>query len=374
VRILYVVEQYLEEGSRFYRDLFRILRDEGAEIHVVNLASSDSFDLDVGPFVSAIESFALTDGYGPSIRLLRSIFSRLAPDLIHSMEIIPAYYSAKALRGTSRDVALVYGRHHERTFGLKSRVMDMFAFWGADRIVAVSAAMARVARSEHPFGARKVMHIHNGITAMGRAEPGDEPPPDLLRDLSGAFVILFLGRLREKKGHRVAFEAAARFSDVCPDCVMLVVGEGPIEDDLKGHLSKMNLEGRVRFLGGVRDISWLMELADVMIVPSLTEAFGLVAIEGMEFGLPVVASDVGGLSEILTHRRTGILVPPGSPERLAETLEELWRKPELRRALGVAAQREYQERFTPRVMAMGYLSLYRELVEVRALRSSARTN
>jgi hypothetical protein len=118
------------------------------------------------------------------------------------------------------------------------------------------------------------------------------------------------------------------------------------EDELKSRAARPDLEGRVEFLGYVSPTWPELAAADVVLVPSRTEPFGNTAVEGMLARRPVVASGVQGLSEVVTDGRTGLLVPPDDPARLAAAVDGLLRDGELRARLADAGRREALDRFS----------------------------
>ena len=133
-----------------------------------------------------------------------------------------------------------------------------------------------------------------------------------------AKMILFLGRLVYQKGVNVLIGALSRVLDACPDAKLVIVGEGPMRRQLERDVSFMGIEKDVVFTGYLDDwtVRCLLKAADVLVVPSIYEPFGIVALEAMAAMAPVVASDVGGISEIIDNDE-GVKVPPDNSEALA---------------------------------------------------------
>ena len=103
---------------------------------------------------------------------------------------------------------------------------------------------------------------------------------------------------------------------------------------------------QVRFLGYRRDIPDLLGIMDMVVMPSLRESFGIVALEAMAMKVPVVASRIGGLEEVVEHERTGLLVPPGDADALAEAIRTLAENPEMRINMGEAGRQRVAEKFS----------------------------
>jgi glycosyltransferase involved in cell wall biosynthesis len=154
---------------------------------------------------------------------------------------------------------------------------------------------------------------------------------------------------------------------------MLIVGDGPERTSIEGLAHQLELgPDRLRLLGYRSDISELLSASDFFVLPSLAEGLPLSMLEAMAQALPVVATPVGGIPEVITDGLNGRLVPVNQPETLAKVLAELIRDPALRRSLGSTALRHVQDRFSFERMAQRYEALYRSLlVQNRASRNSS---
>ena len=188
--------------------------------------------------------------------------------------------------------------------------------------------------------------VHYGI------EAGPEPPP-----LPGGPRLAIVGRLIPIKGHDVLLGALAVARAHVPGLALEIAGEGQLEPELRATVARLGLDDAVTFLGRVAPVAPVLERAEIVVVPSFGEGFGLVALEAMERGRPVIASAVGGLSEIVDDGRTGILVPSGDVDALAEAIVELARDPARAAAMGAAGRARAldefsQERCTERIEAL----------------------
>lgn len=157
-------------------------------------------------------------------------------------------------------------------------------------------------------------------------------------DASREPLILAVGRLVNVKGFDVAVRALAQVQQAAPGVRLVIVGDGPERAALQG-LAHACAAGMVTFTGalGRGDVSDYMRRAAVCVVPSRNEALGLTALEAMACGTPVVASDVGGLPEVVSHGGTGLLVPPDDPEALAGALLDVLTAPDASRARATQA-------------------------------------
>lgn len=160
--------------------------------------------------------------------------------------------------------------------------------------------------------------------------------------LPGEMIILFVGRLTPIKGPQVLLEALPEVLTLFPEIRMVMAGEGPMREPLRRRAEEMGIAERVRFIGYVRGkpLAAVYRSADVLVVPSLYEPVGMVALEGMVCGAPLVVGDAGGLSDIVEDGRTGLKVPPNDPQALARALAITLSRPDLA-SQRVAAAREY---------------------------------
>jgi glycosyltransferase involved in cell wall biosynthesis len=239
-----------------------------------------------------------------------------------------------------------------------------------DICIAVAQANARhlIARKRRPPG--KIVVIHNAAD-LQRFEPDRQPPPDLRRSLGfpdAAPVLVVIARLQPQKGHRVLLRALAAVRRQFPLVRLVCVGDGPLRSELEREASELGLQEAVRFLGYRRDVPSWLALADVSVLPSFFEGLPLVAIESLAAGRAVVATAVDGTPEVIIDNVTGLTVPSGDAERLAEAIIRLLRDPVLRRRLGSAGRRFVLERFDKERLLAETQGLYLRTWEARARR------
>jgi glycosyltransferase involved in cell wall biosynthesis len=292
-------------------------------------------------------------------RVLRSL-RRTRPDVVHTHLVHADFHGLPAGR-LARAPVLVSTKHGFNPFrgGRAFAFADRSVARLADVHVAISAGLARYLAESEGFDAASFVVVHYGI----EAGPPAPAPPDEPR-------LAVVGRLIPIKGHTVLLEAVARARREVPGLVLEVAGEGPLEQELRATAERLGLGDAVSFLGRVAPPGPVFERAAIVVVPSLGEGFGMVALEAMERGRAVIASDVGGLPEILDDGRTGLLVPPEDAESLTRAIVELARDPARTAALGAAGRERAvaefaQERCTERIEA-----LYRTALETGERRRS----
>jgi glycosyltransferase involved in cell wall biosynthesis len=222
------------------------------------------------------------------------------------------------------------------------------AYAGAHRVVANCRAAADRLRFER-VPPRKIAIIHNGI--------------DLAR-FSGPAVstavrrVVTVANLRPEKGHDVLIDAAALVAQRFPATRFDIVGGGPLHEALTRRVHERQLANVVRFAGHQADVSTWLRGADLLVLPSRSEAFPNAVLEGMAAGLAIVASDVGGVPELIEDGRTGLLTPAGDARVLADRILSLIADPALAARLGAAARREVASRYSFERMVTQFEDLY----------------
>ena len=225
-------------------------------------------------------------------------------------------------------------------------------------IVCVSQAVRQFVAGTIGLPANRCRVIYNGVPARAGAQSSrperDSSPEGLL--------VVSVGSLVENKGHRVLVDAFRQAVASRPGLRLVIVGDGPLRNDLERQAAELNLASRIEFTGCLADVHPVLGRADMVVQPTLRrEALSLSLIEAAQHGLPAVASRIGGIPEVVEHDRTGLLVPPGDSEELAAAILTLAADPRLRSRLGDAARREFQRRFRAERMVAEIEALYASL-------------
>ncbi len=352
-RVLHVVKVAGISGAENHLLLLLpALRERGWDVAAVMLHDGEPGAEDFAARLEAdgvpVERVRLPRAFDPRAftRILRRA-RRDRPDVLHTHLVHADFHGLPAGR-LARVPVLVSTKHGFNAF------RDRKAFAIADRTVAsladvhvaISAGLARYLAESEGFDAASFEVVHYGIEARA------EPPP-----LPGAPRLAIVGRLIPIKGHDVLLRAVARARERLPGLTLEIAGDGELEAELRATATRLGLDDAVTFLGRVAPVDPVLERAEVVVVPSFGEGFGMVALEAMERGRPVIASDVGGLPEIVDEGRTGMLVPPGDVEALARAIAELADDPARAAAMGEAgrtrALEEFsQDRCTERIAAL----------------------
>ena len=316
-------------------DFARELRARGIPLDAISLAA------DVDPI-----AFLRIAGY----------LGRLQPGILHTHLVHADVYGqlTGALTGIPVRVSTKHGFNEfreNRGFALGDRAIASLAHTH----IAISRGLAKYLEEVEGFDGSSFEIVHYGIEPDGvpRAYAADVPR------------LLCVGRLIPIKGHIVLLRAFAQARRQVPSLRLDIAGRGPLEPALRALVKELGIQDGVRFLGYVAPIQRAIEDAAAVVVPSMGEGFGMVALEAMERARPVIAAEIGGLGELVEDGVTGYLVPPGEAEPLADAIVAL--ASDLPRAaeLGEAGRRRALEEFLQDRCTDRTEALYRQALNGR---------
>jgi len=227
----------------------------------------------------------------------------------------------------------------------------------SDIVTTVSGYSKEMIAKHYRILPRKIRLIPNGV----KVEPFDLP-----RDgVNEKQTILCVGEITARKGFQFLFLALPHILTVHPDVQLVMIGEGPEKSRLMELSQRLGVQDKVKFLGHVIRESLIQqyERSSVFCLPSLHEACGIVLLEAMVSGKPVVSTSVGGVPEVVKDGETGVLVPPQNVAALAEAINTLLSDDSLRRRLGENAKEYVQRNFSWRNCAQQYIDLYKQVLE-----------
>jgi len=267
---------------------------------------------------------------------LAAYLARARPAILHTHLVHADAYGL--LAGTAAGVPVRFSTKHgfnefreSPYFGIADRAVAALAHVH----IAISRGLARYLEEVEGFDGESFEIVHYGI------DPDGEPSPYA----GGAPRLLYVGRLIPIKGYLVLLRTFAEARRRLPELQLDVAGRGPLEPALKALVRELGVAHAVHFLGHVSPIQSAIERSAVVVVPSMGEGFGMVALEAMERARPVIAAAIGGLGELVRDGETGLLVPPGEAEPLRDAIVRLAGDLDLARRFGEAGRRRALSRF-----------------------------
>ncbi|MCK4271453.1 glycosyltransferase, partial [bacterium] len=203
------------------------------------------------------------------------------------------------------------------------KLADFFLSKFTDKAIAVSESVKEACTRKRRIPENRLVVMHNGISLEKFVTPElNEIGKEKRRFGIGANfrIIGTVAKLREEKGVEYLLESVPEVLAVFPNTVFVIVGDGPRRRQLENRSRRLKIDQNTFFVGYHKEVSKILSTFDIKVLPSLSEGFGLVILEAMAMGKPIIATNVGGIREILKNGETGLLVPPKDPKALAEKI------------------------------------------------------
>jgi glycosyltransferase involved in cell wall biosynthesis len=246
--------------------------------------------------------------------------------------------------------------------------LDRWSLPHADRLVTVCHAFAQELSGSTGVPMEKISVQHNAIR---RQPPASSDVIETLRKRLGIGkserVVLSVGRLSREKAHQDLIEACKSLRETKPEVAfkLIIVGDGPERSRLEAAVESKESKASVIFTGQVNDVHSFYAIADVFVLPSHSEGSPNVLLEAMAANLPIVATAVGGVPEMLADHESALLVPPNDPPSLATAISSLLGDKVLAQRLATNAGTLVDTRFDPETYARSLVKIYREVIERR---------
>jgi glycosyltransferase involved in cell wall biosynthesis len=359
-------------------DLARELKERGWQVTVVSMlepgSSVGATLAGEGIRVRTLGTLSLASAPRSLWRLSR-ILAEERPHILHC-HMAHAVLAARAIRLVRPIPVMITTLHGLKMYNVRGTGWRLREFvnrcteWLSDRTTVVCEAAARRYVASGAVSGRSLRQIPNGVdidrfqfdaTARKRvrAELG-------LRD---EFAWLMVGRFQPVKDHHTMLRAFARVAPRSPKSVLLLAGDGPLRAELTELAQALSIGSQVRFLGPRADVPALMSAADAFVMSSLFEALPMVLLEAGACGLPAVATDVGGVSEVVIDGQTGLLAPPNHPETLAHTMLRLMALDvETRLNMGAEARAHIERNYRLDRVTSQWERLYHDLLTANEVR------
>jgi sugar transferase (PEP-CTERM/EpsH1 system associated) len=341
---------------------------------VITLCGFGALRAEIDHAVTACLSLDKKPGkdWGCHVRLWRAL-RRLKPDLVQTYNIGTLDLAPMVkLAGVRRLVHAEHGRDAADPNGDNVRYRRLRSWMAPfiDRFVAVSDDLQHWLIERAGIEPSKVAYIANGIDVAAFEVPRTEPRTrPLLADFAPAGSVLLghVARLDKVKDQASLLQAFALLhKHTAQPCRLVIVGEGSQRAALEQQIDQLDLGDTVRLLGNRHDVPALLAECDVFVLSSIAEGMPVTLMEAMAAGLPVVATDVGGVASVVDDGVTGTLVPASDARALADALETYVADAALRRAHGVAGCARAAGHFSLDAMVAGYVALYDALLAGRA--------
>lgn len=372
MRVAHIIKATQIGGAeRHLLILLKALRARNIDCHLIVIVEADNLMDNLVAEANAtaipIERVVTHGNFDvPVINRLRSCIRKIKPDIVHTHLIHADVFGFLAAR-LALVPHIISTRHNDdgfrRNFFLKR--FNQMLWRGFSGGIAISEAVREFTIAVEGIKPNKLHLVRYGIEYQSM--PADTPAQireALCRELNiekGAVIIGMACRLTKQKGVTYALQALARLPKNA-NVHLVIAGDGQLMDALKREAQQLRIEGRVHFLGWRADASSLMAGWDIFLMPSLWEGFGLVLLEAMSKRVPVIASNVSAIPEVVEHGQTGLLVPPRNPDALAQAMQMLVDDRALRAHMGLMAEDYLEQHFTVDRMADETIAVYNQVI------------
>lgn len=308
------------------------------DIEIIEIASQGDKSLEIG-----------------TIKQLVKIIKKNKVDIVHTHASLSGRIAAK-ITGAK----IVYTRHTPSESmtqnGLKRVINKYINNFLCDKVIAVSNFVEKQL-IEDGISHKKIIKIYNGVNYSEY-----ESLSHLKRENGEGLTLIQVARLEAEKGHKYAIEAISLIDKEKYSVKLIIVGDGSKKGELEELAKGLKVEDRVAFTGYVKVVKGFVEKSDVIILPSINEAFAIALLEGMAAGKPCIASNVGGVPEVAQDGVNGILVEPKNSEAIKDAVVKLYENPELRRSMGEQSIRIVKEKFDSTKLIKHIEQVYAELL------------
>ena len=292
---------------------------------------------------------------------LARIIASYRPDVVHAHDPHGVAMASMALSfgGRGAGPRLVASRRVD--FHLQRHSFSRWKYRQIELFIAASAAIKAILVHDG-IPASRIVVVHDGIDVERVAKVAAADLHQTFWFPKGAPVIVNVGALVGHKGQKFLVDAMAHVRRQVPDAQLVIFGEGDLREPLTRQIRELGLDKHVVLAGFREDVLALTRSADLFVMSSVTEGLGSAVLDAMALGLPVVGTRAGGIPEAVEEGVTGLLVPPGRSEALAEAIVRMLNDPSARQRMGTAGRARVEEEFGVERLVEGTLAAYRQVL------------
>ena len=368
-RILHLISSSgLLGAERVLLELAEHSRREGLKVTIGVFENKQNPNLDLAKYARAMDFdvriFPCNGRWdNHTAQTIKDYMKNNGIQILHSHNYKSNFYAWRSL--SNNNVKWVVTNHGRRS-GPKLMVYDFldgFVVRHADRVIAVSKEIARKMRLAG-IAQGKILLIENGIDLERFT---NNAPPEAIKESLGikkeALVVGTIGALTKEKGHQYLLRAALKVIRIYPEAIFLLIGDGIERPSLEKTVSSLGIKDSVIFAGMRKDVPKILSILDVFVLPSLNEGLPVALLEAQGAQIPVIASYVGAIPDVLQDGVTGVLIPPKDPQAIAEAIIMILSNKKFASGIAQKGFERVRDNFSSQKMGEKYLSIYKELIE-----------
>jgi len=334
---------------------------------VVSLKPKGHFARELEGLSKRVYSLKINEKVGlQDLQKLALVIHETKPDIVHAI----MYQAIQLARGVRRlgyaDFKLVTSpRVHYRTRTGFSLFVDGILKKADDLLISESEASRSYLVDRLSYDKKKTLTIRNGVDIAGWSisKADRKERREMIGVTEEDFLIGSVGRLDEQKGHIHLVDAVASLLPNNPQLKCVVLGEGPMHEELQTRINTLGIGPNMGLLGEQDQITAWLSAFDAFVLPSLWEGIPNALLEAMALGLPVIATEVDGVSEAVVHDLSGILIKPGDPKAIGTAIQDMIDDKELGVRLGREAKNVVNENFKLHTMIERYEKAYKAVLD-----------
>jgi len=355
IKVVHILNKLNYGGAeRLLLDVCRKVDKDDFDLSVVVLKTNNELADQFADFGIKVKVFDKKGKFDLDvIERVTDYLKNLKPDIVHTHLFAGDFWGAMAARQAG--VKIIISTKHDTL--KESRLRDYLAKQSRKKmtkVVAISDAIRDYLIKDQKLPLDKIEVIHNGI------DVGKFYNPDKRILQNRTFVIGSVGRLSKEKGHKHLIRAC-RFLKT-KNWKLILVGDGPMKKELQELSRSLGIDDKVEFTGGVSDVRPYLEQIDAFVLPSISEGLSLAVLEAAAAGNFIIATNVGGVPEIIKDRETGLLIKPKSIEQLVDRLNWVLENVETSQKMALKLQDNVVRNFDINNTIKEYEHLYKRLV------------
>lgn len=354
IKIVYIINNFVLGGAeRLLLDVCRKLDKNKFEITVITIIGNGPLLAEFKKLPINLRIFQKKSKLGLGlICQIRKELKKIKPQIVHTHLFGGDTWGrlAAILAGVPVIISTEHNMGENETWVMKK--IKLILSWFTAKIIAVSQGVKDYSVKVEGIKAEKIEVIYNGIDLARFTYRG-------VKDLDAKKIeAVVVGRLEEQKGHQYLISAMPKILEKYSGFILNIVGQGSLEKSLKEQVRQLGLKDKVNFKGTSTEVEKILAQMDLFILPSVWEGLGIVILEAQAAGLPVLASNVGGIREIIKSGQNGLLFEPKDPEAIFKTVDKILSNSELRKQIVETANAQVKAKFSLEGMVGKYEEVY----------------
>ena len=366
IKILQLVEDLSVGGAeKVIAEISQGLNKQNFNVSIWCLSKGGAIAVELQEKGAAVNILGISNYFNPlNIFKLVFLLKKAQPNIVHTHGYFASVIGRIAAKLACIPVLISHVHSTYWDYTKRNLWIEKYLSRFTSSIICCSKAVKDFVTGHERIDPSKTTVIYNGVDVERFYNFNDIPAAKKEFGIEPNIpVVGIVSSLTPHKGHKFLLQAAPLILETFPTTIFLFVGDGILMDELYKQAKDLNISTNVIFSGTRNNIPEILNAMDIFVLPSTTrEGLGISILEAMATEKPVVATNIGGIPEVVVNGKTGILVPPQNPEALASAIIDLLKNPEKVQEMGKMGKLRVEEKFTTKKMISEIDSLYRDLL------------